>query len=222
MSTTAVAWFDSLTAGVQALGAAAREYRTAAQSARNAAWHTDPARVRPVTGSVAVRGAQHAVRPHDDALWRLGELHETLRYQAEALYENAAQAYAYGASEAIRAVRDGACPSSPELGRRDGLYVLPDHPLPELSDELAQWTGAAGLAALRQHITERQAARCAEREYAFFEDLADQEAAEIAAALRSAAGLADSAYAYGESAEVALHFVLLSGPRAGGSGTQSA
>ncbi|WP_329456782.1 hypothetical protein [Streptomyces sp. NBC_01497] len=219
MPTTTVAWFDSLTAGVQALGAAAREYRTAAQSARNAAWHTDPARLRPVSGSATVPGSNHAIRPHDDALWRLTELYATLRSSADELYENAAQAYAYGAAEAIRAVLDGDHPPFVEFGRRDGRYVLPNHPLPDLGAALDRWPGSADLDGFRRRVAEQQAARSTEREYTFFEDLADRESAEIAEARRVAAGLADSAYTYGEAAKSALHFTLLAEPHVNG-GTQ--
>ncbi|MGW6772001.1 hypothetical protein ACWGBX_16495 [Streptomyces sp. NPDC055037] len=202
------AWFDTLTASVHALGAAAREYRTAHQTACTASWHVDPTRVLPVNGKLSVL-ERDFVRPQDDALWRLGELYGDLRDATKKLYENTAQAYAYGTATVVQSVLNGARPPHIVLGRRDGCYVLPAGSLPDMQDGLSRWTGSERLASLRQRVLEQECALAYVSDLAFYEDLADYECAELAHASERAAGLADSAYAYGEAAESALHFVLL-------------
>ncbi|MFD8967687.1 hypothetical protein ACFV0C_22275 [Streptomyces sp. NPDC059568] len=202
------AWFDSLTASVHALGAAAREYRTANQSAQASAWHTDPTRLLPINGAVRIPG-RDIVRPQHDALWRLGELYGDLRSSTKRLYENTAQAYAHGTAAAVRSVLNGGRPAYIELDRRDGHYVLPVASLPDMQDALSRWTGSRRLATLRHQVIDREHARAVVSDFAFYEDLTDCETADITHASERAAGLADCAYAYGETAESALHFVLL-------------
>ncbi|MFI6084592.1 hypothetical protein ACIBBB_27070 [Streptomyces sp. NPDC051217] len=208
MTSDTIPWFHSLTDSVHALGAAAREYRAANQAARVASWHIDPARLLPVDGSVHVPGRDF-VRPHDDALLKLGDLYSDLASNTQDLYENAALAYAYGTIAAVRSVLAGERPPHVELGRRNGRYDLPEGALPEINGALGQWTGASDLARLREHVIERRRARALVSDFEFYEDLADYETAELTAASACAAGLADSAYAYGAAAESALHFVLL-------------
>ncbi|MGW6235231.1 hypothetical protein [Streptomyces sp. NPDC055094] len=202
------AWFDTLTASAHALGAAAREYRTAHQTACTASWNVDPTRLLPVNGKLSVPGRDF-VRPQDDALWRLGELYGNLRDTTKRLYENTAQAYAYGTAAAVQSVLNGERPPHIVLGRRDSCYVLPAEPLTDLRSALSRWTGSERLASLRQRVLEQECALAYVSDLAFYEDLADYECADLAHASERAAGLADSAYAYGEAAESALHFVLL-------------
>ncbi|MGW2256703.1 hypothetical protein ACWCXE_02300 [Streptomyces sp. NPDC001780] len=202
------AWFDSLTASVHALGAAAREYRTANKAAHVASWSTEPTRLLPVNGGVRVPG-RDIVRPQHDALWRLRELYGELEAKTKRLYENTAQAYAHGTTSAVLSVLDGERPPYVELGRRDDGYVLPAEPLPDLSGVLARWPGNERLAVLAERVNERRRAWLLANEYASFEDLVVHETGEIADANERAAGLADSAYAYGEAAESALHFLIL-------------
>ncbi|MFC8829378.1 hypothetical protein ACFT9I_28985 [Streptomyces sp. NPDC057137] len=208
MTSDTIPWFHSLTDSVHALGAAAREYRAANQAARVASWHIDPARLLPVHGSVHVPGRDF-VRPHDDALLKLGDLYSHLARSTRDLYENASLAYAYSAISAVRSVLTGERPSHAELGRRNGRYELPTESLPETSGDLGQWTGANHLARLREQVIERQHARALVSDFEFYEDLADCETAELTTASACAAGLADSAYAYGEAAEGALYFAIL-------------
>ncbi|MGW8570613.1 hypothetical protein [Streptomyces niveus] len=208
MTSDTITWFQSLTDGIHALGAAAREYRAANQAARVASWHIDPARLLPVDGSVHVPGRDF-VRPHDDALLKLGDLYSDLRNSAQELYENASLAYAYGAISAVRSVLAGERPPYVELGRRDGRYELPKGALPEMDRSLGQWAGAEKLARLRERVIERERARALVSDFEFYEDLAGCEAPELTAASACAAGLADSAYAYGEAAQGALHFALV-------------
>jgi hypothetical protein len=201
-------WFHSLTESVYALGAAAREYRTANQAARTASWHIDPLRLLPVDGTVSVVDRDY-IRPHDDAVWKIGDLYSELGSRTKKLYENAALAYAYGTTAVLVSVLKGERPSHIELGRGDGLYVLPPIPLPDLSEELGNWRDSQGLSALRQNVAERECAVAAVNDLLSCEDLADYESADMTHASEVAAGLADSAYAYGEQAESALHFALI-------------
>ncbi|MFF2651694.1 hypothetical protein [Streptomyces sp. NPDC058045] len=211
MSQTTRPWFDSLTASVHALGAAAREYRMAHQAAQATAWQYDPSRLRPTPGSVHVVG-RHYLPPHDNALWTLRELHAATERRTKEFYENTALAYAYGAAAATTAVLDGECPCHLTFERRDLSYVLDGATLPEdLPAALGDWPDGPNLAALREIVTEHLRARQAVRELSFYEDLSDCADAEFAEASEYAAGLADAAYAYGAAAERALQFVLLSG-----------
>ncbi|WP_405797388.1 hypothetical protein [Streptomyces sp. NBC_01506] len=209
MTSDTIPWFHHLTDSVHALGAAAREYRTASQAARVASWHIDPARLLPVDGALHVPGRDF-VRPYDDALLKLGDLYSELESGTKDLYENSSLAYAYAATSAVRSILAGERPPHVELGRRDGRYELPTGSLPEMPSALDHWTGAERLTRLREHVIERQRARSLVSDFAFYEDLADCETAELTTATACAAGLADSAYAYGEAGENALHFVLLS------------
>lgn len=214
MTNDTITWFQSLTDSVHALGAAAREYRAANEAARVASWHIDPARLLPVDGSVHVPGRDF-VRPHDDALLKLGDLYSDLRSSAQGLCENASLAYAYGAISAVRSVVAGERPPYIELGRRDGRYELRKGSLPEMNRALGQWAGAEKLARLRERVIERERARALVSDFEFYEDLADCETPELTAASACAAGLADSAYAYGEAAQGALHFALVTKGAAG-------
>ncbi|MEU9333097.1 hypothetical protein AB0D49_08015 [Streptomyces sp. NPDC048290] len=209
MSIPTRAWFHSLAESVSALGAAVREYRAAHAAARVTSWHIHPLRVLSAEGTVRVLGRDH-IRPHDDALLRLGDLSKEMETRIEKLYEDAALAYAYGTSSAVLAVVQGGRPSHLALGRRDGLYERPAASLPDLREHLGHWARSARLASLRQRLTERERAAVTVRELSFFADLADYESAETTEAAALAAGLADSAYAYGELAETALHHVLIS------------
>ncbi|WP_432092295.1 hypothetical protein [Streptomyces sp. bgisy100] len=204
-------WFHSLTESVFALAAATRECRAARQTAQAAVWNTEPARLRPAEGSVSVAGRDF-IRPHVDTLWRLGDLYQDVESRAKELYENTALAYACGTAAALLAVLDGARPRHIELPRVNGLYVPPEGLLPDLAERLATWEGHDRLALLRRDVIDRGSARAEVDAFAFNEDLADCPSADVISAAKIAAGLADSAHAYGEAAEEALHFALLAAP----------
>jgi hypothetical protein len=208
MPNPTVAWFHSLADSVFGLGAAAREYRTANQTARIAAWNADPFRLLSIDGTLNVPGA-HFIRPHDDALSRLEEIYQQMESRARELYENTALAYAYGAAGALQAVLKGESPQYVELHRGDGRYVIPDSLLPDLREALGEWSGNQRLAVLREGVSARECADAVANDLASYERLADDEAAEMANASEFATGLADCAYAYGEKAESALHFLLI-------------
>lgn len=219
MSNPTTAWLDTLTASVQALGAASREYRMAERAAHNALWNTDPTRLLPVHGAVSVP-RRDFVRPHHDALHQLRSLHTEMLQRTKTLYENTAVAYAHGAAAALHSVLVGERPQYVELRRRGGCYVRPTGALPDLRPLLNEWAGNSRLATLREQVIEREHARAVVADFEFFEDLAGCVIPEWSRASEQAADLADRAHAYGETAESALYFVLLTGrtPRDGEDG----
>ena len=209
MSEPTTPWFISLTESVYALGTAAREFRAAYRTAQTASWHVDPARVLPVDGSVSVVDAMSFIRPHDEALRQLGEAYGRLDAQVHQLYENAALAYAYGTAGVLLAIACGGCPEYVHLGRKDGLYVPEGGALPNLQYALSSWPGAGRLAELQTALHERQLAGQGFDDLPPLDCLTQYEASMADDTAQFARGLADSAYAYGEMAERALHFLLL-------------
>ncbi|MEV0527082.1 hypothetical protein AB0I66_26980 [Streptomyces sp. NPDC050439] len=208
MSDTTRVWFHDLTESVFAVGAAAREYRTAHQAAQAAAWHFEPARMAPEDGAVSVVG-RYFSHPHHEALRYLKEIQDSTELRIKLRYENTALAYAYGTACAVAGVVNGERPRHLEFVRRDGLYELPTEALPNFEDALAEWSGGPNLVALGEILTEHVRARDLAREFSFYEDFADCHSPEAAEASEFAAGLADAAYVYGVAAERALQFVLL-------------
>lgn len=208
-------WFDSLTDSAYALGAAARETRRAAQSARLAREQYEPGRIRLLDAAVHTGGQVPGAppfRPHDAAVFAIGDTLSQAANQLSRLYTNTATAYAYGTAHAILRVLDGQQPAAVQLERTpDGHYILPRElcPAPPAMPALQRWNGYRGFEQARARLTECDAAGM----HADFLDdqphLSDHEAAELHAALDIAAGYADAAYAYGERAESALHFALL-------------
>ncbi|WP_069625957.1 hypothetical protein [Streptomyces niveus] len=210
MSIPTTAWFDTLTASVQALGVASREYRMAERAAHNALWNTDPTRVFPVAGTVRLP-RRDSLRPHHDALRQLRALHTEMLERTKTLYENTAVAYAHGAAAALHSVLVGERPQYVELRRRGSHYERPTCALPDLRPLLNEWPGNDALATLREQVTEREHARAVVEDFEFFADLAGCVIPEWSRASEQAADLADRAHAYGETAESALYFVLLTG-----------
>ncbi|WP_255954609.1 hypothetical protein [Streptomyces odontomachi] len=208
MLTRTAPWFHSLTESVHALDIAAREYRTAHQAATVAAWNLEPARLLPLDGLVNVP-ERHYVSPHDDAVTKLTDAYRSLETHTRKLYENTAPAYAYGTASVLQAVLLGERPSHIALSRRDGLYVRPAPCLPDLSTELRDWPDVHRLIALRQDVIERERAAAVVQDWSFYADLADCQDPDLTAATNLAAGLADTAFAYGETAESALHHTLM-------------
>ncbi|MFF4735047.1 hypothetical protein ACFY2W_03975 [Streptomyces sp. NPDC001262] len=194
-------WFDSLTESVAALAVAARETRFADQATRLASWHVEPARIHLANGQLRVPG-ERTINPQTIALEQIRALCRAQELATALLYENTARAYAYGTAAAALAVAKGERPRFAELQRDEvGQYILPVDLLPDLRDALSGWAASDHLARLRCDVIEREEALVAG---AF---AADYETASRAYDL--AAGLADSSYAYGEQAEAALHFLLM-------------
>ncbi|WP_171166817.1 hypothetical protein [Streptomyces sp. I05A-00742] len=196
MTKPAVAWFQSLTESVFALGAAARELRMANQAARTAAWGVEPHRLLPVEGQLNVPGAPF-FRPHDVAVCQMADIYRELEGHTKRLYENTALAYAHGAAAVTLSVLAGERPRYVELRREDGRYVIPTTGSPDLTGHLGTWSGGPRLAELHRALLKRQD----ETHGATSEPHC--EAGEFSV------GLADAAYAYGEQAESALHFALM-------------
>ncbi|MEU5424314.1 hypothetical protein AB0H73_01710 [Streptomyces olivoreticuli] len=206
-----IAWFDSLTESVAALGAAARETRFANQAARAALWAVEPGRLQSVNGLLSVPG-KYMIRPHDVALGQLQGLCRAHQSGTAALYENMARAYAYGTATALLSVIKGEQPQFVELWRDEaGQYSTPFSLLPDFQEALGHWTGIDRLNALRWEVDSREHAADVADAFAQCEELADYESADLTEARALVAGLADSWCAYGEQAEAALHFLLTSG-----------
>ncbi|MEV6671085.1 hypothetical protein [Streptomyces sp. NPDC051162] len=206
-----IAWFDSLTESVAALGAAARDTRFANQAARAALWAVEPGRLQSVNGLLSVPG-KYMIRPHNDTLGQLQDLCRAHQSGIAALYENMARAYAYGTATALLSVIKGEQPQFVELGRDEaGQYSTPFSFLPDFGEALAHWAGSERLNALRWEAESREHASAVADAFAQCEELADYESADLTEARALAAGLADSWCAYGEQAEAALHFLITSG-----------
>lgn len=201
-------WRNTLQDSVFALGAACREYRAAQSTAQAALWSIELTRVRPVDGELSIPGA-YRHRPHDAALWSLEGVYTELNYKIRSGYENKALAYAYGAAWAVRAVLAQQDPSQVEMARKGREYVPPHTDLRQLGDELADWTDRHQLAELGAEVIHREEARALGEEPSESDWVPEYEARAIAAAAEYAEGLAEAAYAYGECAERALHFVLI-------------
>ncbi|MBW8088492.1 hypothetical protein IGW14_10710 [Streptomyces hygroscopicus subsp. hygroscopicus] len=225
--TSPMPWFETLTDSVYALGAAAREAQRAARTAELARDAYDLDRLRPVDGEVRLDGRAPGgvpFRPHDAALFTIGDVLMDQAHKLRTLYSQAAEGYAYGTAWAILRVLEGQQPDAVQLGRsREGFYVIPGElsPLPPLMPGLERWNGYNKLV----HAHARWAI-CEEAGlFAEYLDeqpqLSDHEAGELHEAIDTATGVPDAAYAYGQLAESALRFALLE-PRAQHARQQSA
>ncbi|MFI8256963.1 hypothetical protein [Streptomyces filamentosus] len=205
-------WFETLTDSAYALGAAAREARTALQAAEAAVAQYDLDRVRLLDGEVTVPGLFSPTRPHDRAVMGIGKTLQECRNRMEHLYTDAALSYAYGTAWAILRVLDGQEPPCVELGlTAEGHLTIPSElaPIPPVIAGLNRWCDNAKFDKARQRWREcdsagEYASALADQEY-----LADHEANEMHQALDVTQGEADAAYAYGVLAESALHYALL-------------
>ncbi|MER5511245.1 hypothetical protein ABT052_38895 [Streptomyces sp. NPDC002766] len=219
MLTITPAWFDSLTDSVYALGAAAREAQRAARATELEHAAYSPDRIRLLDAAVHVDGrASGSVpfRPHDAAVFTIGDTLSKTAQVLRELYVNTALAYGYGTAWAILRVLEGQQPPAVQLGRTaDGHYMLPADlcPVPPAMPALQRWNDYARFEQARLRLVECDSAGCHADFLACQGDLSDHEAAELHTALDVAAGEADAAYAYGVLAESALHFALL-GPKA--------
>ncbi|BBA99473.1 hypothetical protein RVR_6106 [Actinacidiphila reveromycinica] len=194
MPATTPEWHLSLLDSVRALAAATEELRAAHQHARHTARTADPARIIPVPGLLTVPGNAEPVRPHDEALWQLSDLYMVLEHHTHGLYENAALGYAHGTANAMSAVLRAEHPHHAELPRdRNGNYRLTADDLPDLSDSLTAQAGARDLTDLRTRLIACEQAQDTE------EDDVETELSTV---------LADTAHAYGQHAERALHHLI--------------
>jgi hypothetical protein len=214
VTTKTLHWTDSLTDSVYALWEAATEYRTAyltAYLARQGAEY-DRRRIHP--GDISIRtplaggGTHHRRRaPHDMALSQVLHTFRTAERELQQRYENAALQYASGAAWAIAAVQRGETPPVVEFTEAapDSDPVL--HHLG--TSGLDRYAGQRALQAAYADLRARLDAIDYAEDLAMRDHLADHEAGAMHTALDTAAGVADAAYAYGQLAHKALHFVLL-------------
>ncbi|GGY53899.1 hypothetical protein GCM10010363_38870 [Streptomyces omiyaensis] len=212
MTRTTLPWFETLTDSAYALGAAARETRTAHQAAQAAVAQYDLDRVRLLDGEITVPGLFTAPRPHDRAVMGIGKALQECQDRMERLHTDAALSYAYGTAWAILRVLNGQEPPRIELGlTAEGCLIIPAElaPIPPAIEGLERWCDNAKFDKARQRWWEcnsagEYASAVADQDY-----LADHEANEMHQALDVAQGEADAAYAYGVLAESALHYALL-------------
>ncbi|MDX5569362.1 hypothetical protein PYK79_47305 [Streptomyces sp. ID05-04B] len=202
-------WDASLADSVFALGAAARECRTAHQAAVIATSHVDLDRLRLLDGKVARRhtGYTGEQEPHLAALSRIGQIQLQTQQSLNRLYEEAARAYAHGANWAVQQVLSGAEPAAVQLEvtTDGGHYVLEDG-MPVLT--LDRYAGATALDAARRAyerciVAGFEAEGIADQDY-----ISDHDAGQMHESLDVAAGLPDAAYAYGVLAEGAVRFAI--------------
>ncbi|MFE7411468.1 hypothetical protein [Streptomyces laurentii] len=212
MSRKPLPWFETLTDSAYALGAAAREARTAHQAAQAAAAQYDLDRVRLLDGEITVPGLFTPPRPHDRAVMGIGKALQECRDRMERLYADAALSYAYGTAWAIQQVLDGQEPPRVELGwTPEGHLILPTGlvPVPPEFDGLERWCDHGRFEQARKRWEACDYAKEYADELAGQEYLADHEASEMHQAYGDARGLTDAAYAYGVLAESALRYALL-------------
>lgn len=212
MSHKSLPWFESLTDSVSALGAAARETRTAHQAAEAAAAQYDLDRIRLLDGQVTITGRLSASRPHDQAVMRIGDALRNCEGRLEVLYDRAALSYAYGTAWAILRVLDGQEPPRAEVGwAKEGSLNIPNEltPIPSQIAGLERWCDSTRFEQARTRweacdTAAEYASTLADEDY-----LSDHGAGEMHKAYAEARGMADAAYDYGVLAESALHYALL-------------
>ncbi|MFD7978818.1 hypothetical protein [Streptomyces sp. NPDC059071] len=212
MSRKSLPWFESLTDSVFALGAAARETRTAHQAAQAATAQYDLDRVRLLDAEVAVTGKRSLSRPHDQAVMRIGDALRECENRMASLYDRAAASYAYGTAWAILRVLDGQEPPHAEVGwTNDGSLAIPRElcPIPPQIEGLERWRDNARFEKARQLWWDCDSAGEFASALADEGYLDDHQAYEMHEAFAEARGMADAAYAYGVLAESALRYALL-------------
>ncbi|OKK06439.1 hypothetical protein AMK26_10500 [Streptomyces sp. CB03234] len=213
MKTKTLHWTDSLTDSVYALWETATEYRTAYLHAYLARHNAEFDRRRIHDGVIGIcrrlndRGdtRHHRRAPHFHALSLISDAYRRAERELQQRYEDAALLYASGAAWAIASVQRSETPPVVEFTEADGQ--LAHHGL-EISG-LDRYAGAHALRVAYQDLAVKLGAAGYAEDLAAREYLADHEAGELHAALDDAAGIADAAYAYGQLAHKALHFVLL-------------
>lgn len=210
--TRSVPWFESLTESVYALGESAREFQYAHRAAVLARQNVDLQRRQIHDGKIGLRGRTNAFGgiltqgPHEQALFRLGDIHGKAEDVAHQAYQHAALMYASGAVWAIRSVQSGETPAVVEFTTdADGTAI--HHRLDFTGlDRYVDWpkitAHCAGLLVRLQAAD--YAGDLAGRDY-----VSEQEAGEMFECSGVAEGIADAAYEYGLLVERAVHFVLL-------------
>ncbi|KOU72541.1 hypothetical protein ADK61_26790 [Streptomyces sp. XY66] len=211
MKSTTRPWFETLTDSVTALGAAAREARTAHRAAQAAGAQYNLDRLRLLDGAITVPGRSSGMpdRPHDRALFTIGHSHGEHEHRMADLYEDAAAAYAYGTAWAIQRVLDGQQPPLVVLGRTsDGRTIIPGEvfPYPSAFKGLDGWSGHAGFERARGEL-ERLGDLWACVHGLDEPDIPDT--FDLLDTTEKLEAFPDAAFAFGRIAESALTFALL-------------
>ncbi|MFE0270846.1 hypothetical protein ACFWZY_01700 [Streptomyces sp. NPDC058992] len=213
-------WFDSLTDSVSALGEAAREYRHAYRAACLARESVDLQRRQLHDGLIDITPHPDTLwtespynrAPHEHAIFDLGRMYLTAKFETEGLYEEAALMYASAGAWAIRRVQAGEQPPLVVFRRDlDGTFASRSY-LSALYDgppALERYRDSDRLQAAHSRLAERLAAADVAEDLAGEEFLADHEASAMHEALDVAQDTGDVAYALGELLETALGFALL-------------
>ncbi|MFD4915942.1 hypothetical protein ACFWNR_22305 [Streptomyces virginiae] len=211
MTRTTMPWFETLTDSVAALGAAAQEARAARRAAQAAGTQVKFDRLRHVVGSIAdpCRPTAAPDRPHDQALLAIVASHLAHESHMAELYDDAAAAYAFGATWALLRVLDGQQPPLVELGRQaDGRTAIPDElfPVPPAFKGLDAWDGLQQFEQARAEL-DRVGDLWAYVRGLDQPDIPDTfDPGDVNEKLAAAP---DAAFAYGRIAESALTFALL-------------
>lgn len=219
-------WFEHLADSVDALGAAAREWKHAHQAAELAHAQSEPLRRVLHDGKVTGQPGPDETSwtrpftrsPHSRAVYRIERLYLEAKHHARAEYGHAAMLYASGAAWAVCRVRAGEQPGrvvfvmdrEGDGGQRD--LVPGDLGVDVEAFEADGYSKADQLQAAYDRLlgcitAGHHAEEIGNQEYVSERD--DAEAAEFWAIAEEGA---DAAYAYGLLLREALGFVLL-GPR---------
>lgn len=204
-TTTAAPWYLTLTESVHSLGAAAREYRVALQTAEYGVHRTAPYRDQH-TGELAAPGGLHH-RPHEMAQTVISDLFADVEERLRAQYENTARAYAHGAAWAICSVLAGRKPARVVLPHEWGRYVVAGE-VAEFRTGLLGWSCWERLDARRMELARRETAREVADALLAEQDFTEPESATLTAARDTADGLALAAMDYGELAQSALQCAI--------------
>ncbi|GGR85797.1 hypothetical protein Snoj_44230 [Streptomyces nojiriensis] len=212
MKSTTIPWFETLTDSVSALGAAAREARTAHRAAQAAGAQYNLDRLQYADGAVTAPGQSSTVpdRPHDRTVFEIRASHLAHEFRMAALYDDAAAAYAYGAAWAIQRVLDGRQPPLVALGRQaDGRIAIPDglFPVPPAFRGLDGWDGHARFERARAELDRVGDLWAYVRGLDEPDDIPD--AFDLLDVNEKLAAAPDAAFAFGQIAETALRHALL-------------
>ncbi|MFC4122087.1 hypothetical protein [Nonomuraea zeae] len=201
-------WRKALQESVWALGRAADEFRHALSLAQSAYWGVQLDRIRPVDGQVKVAHSGYVSddRPHDQAMFRITGLYETLTWDLQEEYERAALVYANGATWAARRVIAGETPAAVAMTSEDGKWHV-DYREP-ITQHLTRWNRHAEYERAEKLLIARENDAALAADLAGQEHLAEHEASEMHDAMQAADGLGDAAFAFGRLAEHALMFTL--------------
>lgn len=203
---TTSTWRTNLQDSVLALRMAADEHRGALRLAQTGRWAVAIPRLQHNPGAVTI-GGWSQMHPVDTAVATLRDIFDRLTLELHDRYEDAALAYAYGATWAASQVLDGHTPDAVALAVGDDGRPAPGA-RPNITAHLATYPGRAAYVAAHLTLAEHESARALGDELAARPYLAGHEASEMHDAYASSRDLADAAHTFGVEAERALRHVL--------------